>query len=59
MNEFSTTIQLPRYVGHWEIGGPTGMHFSQTTRPRWLTRLMSRWLLQWEWCDGDQPGGVE
>ena len=39
------------YVGCWTIGGPMGLSFSQTRRPRWLTRMMAKWLFEWEWSD--------
>lgn len=42
---------LPRYVGGWRIGGSTGLTVNQTRRPRWLTRVLCRWLLEWEWVE--------
>ena len=41
------------YMGHWQIGGPTGLGLAQISRPRWFTRLMAKWLLEWEWRDKD------
>ena len=38
----------PHYVGGWRIGNTT---FQQTRKPRWLTRVLCRWLLEWEWVD--------
>jgi hypothetical protein len=45
-------IETPKYVGYWIIGGDTGLRVAQTRKPRRLTRAMCRWLLQWEWRDG-------
>lgn len=52
------TILLPQPpVGYWVVGkGKPGEMFytyriAQQTRPRWLTRLMARWLLELEWED--------
>lgn len=41
----------PKPVGYWCIGGPRGFRFGIATRPRWLTRVMARLLLEWEWRD--------
>lgn len=46
------TIEQPQYVGGWRIGGLTGLTVKQTRRPRWLTRVLCRWLLEWEWVEG-------
>lgn len=46
-------IQQPaKYVGYWTIGGPSGLRVAMTRRPRWLTRVLCRWLLEWIWTDG-------
>ena len=44
--------QPPKTVGWWQLGGPRGLSVHQTKRPRWLTRVMCKWLLEWEWIDG-------
>jgi hypothetical protein len=44
-------LVCPPSVGRWQIGGPTGMSIHLAKRPRWLTRLMCAWLLQWVWVD--------
>lgn len=41
------------YVGFWLIGGEHGLRVAMTVRPRALTRVLSSWLLQWQWHDGD------
>lgn len=41
----------PKYVGWWRIGGVAGLCIMQEKRPRWLTRLLCRVLLEWEWKD--------
>ena len=43
---------IPKYVGGWRIGGLTGLTVNQTRRPGWLTRVLCRWLLEWEWVEG-------
>lgn len=42
----------PQYVGAWLIGGPLGIKLPMLRRPRWLTRVLSRWLLEWDWIEG-------
>lgn len=45
-------IQPPPTVGYWVIGGAMhGLKVSQVRRPRWLTRVLCKWLLEWEWLD--------
>ena len=39
----------PKYAGHWNIGG--NWHMNVTKRPRWLTRILMRFLLEWYWHD--------
>lgn len=39
---------LPVHVGAWYMGG---LVVPLTRRPRWFTRVMARWLLEWEWRD--------
>jgi hypothetical protein len=43
----------PQYVGRWRLGGPQGLSLYMSKRPRWLTRLLCRLLLEWEWIDGE------
>ena len=38
-------------VGHWRIGGPRGLAFATFRKPRLLTRILCRYLLEWEWQD--------
>jgi len=40
-----------RPAGAWLIGGPEGIKLSVGRRPRWLTRLLCRWLLEWQWVE--------
>ena len=52
MEDQTFTIQGPKpVVGAWVIGGPAGLHIYMPERPRWFTRLMSSWLLEWQWQD--------
>jgi hypothetical protein len=43
-------IPAPEPVGYYELGG---WRITLHRRPSWLARLLCRWLLQWEWHDGD------
>jgi hypothetical protein len=52
VNDSTYTFAEPlKFVGHWKIGGPIGLRVSLMVRPRWLTRVMCKWLLEWEWED--------
>lgn len=45
-------LQLPPPpVGYWCLGGEQGFRFAMKTRPRWLTRVLMRALLEWHWVD--------
>lgn len=46
-----TRLRVPLFVGYWQLGGPAGIRYPLTRRPRWLTRRLTRWLLEWEWFD--------
>ena len=46
-----TIIGMPAIAGSWTIGGPAGLRIYMKQRPRWLTRLMTRWLMEWVWED--------
>lgn len=51
-NVKSTNITFPPpSVGCWVIGGEWGLHIYLTKKPRWLTRVLMRWLVEWEWKD--------
>lgn len=52
-NVYLTPPSPPKYVGRWQIG--ENFSISQTRRPRWLTRVMTKFLLQWEWVDNPTP----
>lgn len=39
----------PMYVGEWVIGGTFRVKIKR--RPRWLTRVLCKLLLEWEWRD--------
>ncbi len=45
-------ISTPPAVGRWRLGGPQGLSLYMMRKPRWLTRVMCKWLLEWEWIDG-------
>ena len=44
-------VEQPIFVGAWQMGGPQGFNFNITKRPRWLTRVMMKFLIEWEWFD--------
>ncbi len=44
-------LELPKYLGAWQIGGSIGLRISVTKKPRWLTRFLLKWLIEWEWID--------
>lgn len=46
-----TFFHCQKYAGRWEIGGHDGLSLYQEKRPRALTRLLCRWLLEWVWID--------
>lgn len=43
----------PSPVGYWCIGGVQGFRFAVRERPRWLTRVLLKALLEWEWRDAN------
>jgi len=43
------TIALPLSAGKWTISGNFHIHVQQ--RPRWLTRKLMWWLVEWGWED--------
>ena len=43
------TIALPPVKGKWIIGGDFYIHVAK--RPRWLTRKLMWWLVEWKWED--------
>jgi hypothetical protein len=44
-------VKTPKYVGYYRIGGTPALHIPLTVRPRWLTRVLMRWLVEWDWHD--------
>lgn len=44
-------LKPPKWVGYYQIGGSPGLRVSATVRPRWLTRVLLRWLIEWDWVD--------
>ncbi len=47
-----TFTTLPKPAGCWRIGGEQlALSVYVGKRPRWLTRVMMRLLLEWEWRD--------
>jgi hypothetical protein len=48
-----TFREPPKHIGGWQIGNsPGAIVFWITKRPRWLTKVMCAWLLEWQWKDG-------
>lgn len=52
MNESWTLIEQPKFVGYYCIGGRSGLQVHLKSRPPWLHRACTRWLLGWEWVEG-------
>jgi len=47
--EMFSTLQVPPSAGCWRIGGNFCLNVQR--RPRWLTRKLIWWLLEWKWED--------
>ena len=47
----STSINLPKYVGNWEIGKGSGLYFSTFKKPNWFHRKITHLILGWVWND--------
>jgi len=45
------TLQLPTYVGMYEVGKDSGTWFSLLKKPNWFHRTMVRLILGWVWKD--------
>lgn len=45
------SMYAPITKGYWQIGGQGAVHIFLVQRPRWLTRLMCKLLLEWVWVD--------
>ena len=39
----------PKTMGHWKFD--ENFRWNSTKRPRWLTRVMMKFLIEWEWLD--------
>ena len=63
MSKFNTTkdwqkvpsldlsLNLPIYVGKWEIGKGSGTYFCTLKKPNWFHRKMTHLILGWIWHD--------
>jgi hypothetical protein len=40
-----------KYAGEWQIGGAVGLRVVTMKKPRLLTRVLCKALLEWEWVD--------
>ena len=47
-----SSLSLPKYVGNWEVGKGTGVHFFMLKKPNWFNRIITNLLLGWIWIDG-------
>lgn len=47
--EIFSTSQLRPSAGKWTISGNFSVHVAK--RPRWLTRKLMWWLIEWKWED--------
>lgn len=50
-----TIPKLPPGAGYWLFGGTSRFYVKR--RPRWLTRVLMRLLLEWMWQPEQQEGG--
>jgi len=47
----NTSINLPKYVGSWEVGKGSGFYFSTFKKPNWFHRKITHLILGWVWND--------
>ena len=47
-----SSLSLPKYVGNWEVGKGSGLHFSTFKKPNWFHRKITHLILGWIWIDG-------
>ena len=45
------TIEIPKYVGGYQIGGPNALQINFTKKPLWLHRFMCKLVLGFVWVD--------
>ena len=51
-SSISSTFEFksnPESVGYWEVS--EHVHVWRENKPRWVVRIMSRFLLGWKWMD--------
>jgi len=46
-------LEIPKYVGGYEIGGPNGLKIMLQHKPCWLHRKMGKWFFGFVWVDKD------
>jgi hypothetical protein len=46
-----SSISSPRYAGHWQHGNTS---LTMMKKPRWLTRVMMRWVFETTWKDNKE-----
>ena len=44
-------IEIPKYVGGYEIGGPNALKIMFQRKPFWLHRKMAEWFFGFVWVD--------
>ena len=44
-------VASPKYAGQWQIGGASGLRIAVLKKPRLLTRVLCKALLEWKWVD--------
>ena len=47
-------IRQPTVAGFWCVGGAGGLRIATRQRPRWLTRVLMHWLVEWQWRDAPE-----
>ncbi|MEY4441007.1 MAG: hypothetical protein RL442_7 [Pseudomonadota bacterium] len=45
------TLEMPKYVGGYQIGGPNALQFNLKHKPCWLHRKMAAWFFGFVWVD--------
>ena len=53
-HEQGLLFRAPKYVGGWRMPGCDGYQsitFNATKKPRWLTRKLMWYLMEWKWID--------
>jgi len=47
----ASSLCSSKYVGKWELGKGTGIHFFMLKKPNWFNRIITNLILGWIWRD--------